>query len=253
MDIYTTYWLIIYFIFGSILGSFFNVVGLRIPRNTFLSQRRSYCPVCQQQLRWFELIPIVSFFLQNGKCRQCQHKISFLYPIIEVTTGLLFSFCFWKIGHTLELITALIFISMLMIILVTDVVYMLIPDRILLFFLPLILIMRILSPLDPWYDTFIGAIIGFLLLAVIVIVSKGGMGGGDVKLFAVLGFVLGWQGTLLTLFLASFIGAIIGAILIGVNKMNRKQPIPFGPFIIIAAIISYFFGDNMLVAYSTFF
>src|SRR5699024_1603283 len=195
---------------------------------------RSYCPSCSHQLRACELIPVLSYVIQRGKCRHCRARISPMYPFIESVTGLLFASAFLYFGLHLELITALLLISMLMIVWVTDLSYMIIPDKVLLFFLPFFLIMRVLSPLEPWYDALIGAVVGFVVLAGIILVSKGGMGGGDMKLFAVLGIVLGWKATLLTLFLASLLGAVIGGIILLIQQADRKQPIPFGPYIIVA-------------------
>jgi leader peptidase (prepilin peptidase)/N-methyltransferase len=172
-----------------------------------------------------------------------------IYPIVEAFTGFLFAFSFMKIGFEVELVTALFFVSMLMIIFVSDITYMLIPNKILLFFLPFFILMRFLSPLTPWYDAIIGAIVGFGLIALIIIVSQGGMGAGDMKLFGVIGIVLGWKNVLLAFFIAAFLGAIIGGILMLVNKVKKKQPIPFGPYIVIGALISYFYGEQILTFY----
>jgi leader peptidase (prepilin peptidase)/N-methyltransferase len=169
---------------------------------------------------------------------------------MELTTGVLFAFAYWKIGFSLELIVAILFISMLVIITVSDFAYMLIPDKVLLFFGALLIIARAFSPLDPWWDSIIGAVGGFGLLLLIAILSKGGMGGGDIKLFAVLGLVLGIIPTLLTLFLAAFIGAIVGVIHLRRSKQGRKTPVPFGPSIALAAIIVYFYGTQMLDWYT---
>src|SRR5699024_3826433 len=135
----------------------------------------------------------------------------------------------------------------------TDLSYMIIPDKVLLFFLPFFLIMRVLSPLEPWYDALIGAVVGIVVIAGIILVSKGGMGGGDMKLFAVLGIVLGWKATLLTLFLASLLGAVIGGIILLIQQADRKQPIPFGPYIIVAALISYFYSEEIISLYVLLF
>src|SRR5699024_9764389 len=170
----------------------------------------------------------------------------------ELATGLLFLFSYIQLGFTLELITAFIFISMLMIIFVADLHYMLIPNKILLFFLPFLVIMRMLVPLDPWYNSIVGAVVGFGLLALIIIASNGGMGAGDMKLFGVLGIVLGLGSTLLTFFLASLIGAIIGIILKMRKKIGKRQPIPFGPYIVVAAIIAYFYGEKIIAFYLSF-
>lgn len=243
------FYIISFFIFGTIFGSFFNVVGLRVPKNIPFHNDRSYCPNCKKQLRFFELIPIVSYLIQGGKCRNCNAKISFIYPFVEFMTGFLFSFSYVMLSFQLELIVALLFISLLMIIFVSDYNYMLIPNKILLFFLPIFIIARILIPLDPWYDAVVGAVVGYVLLAIIILVSNGGMGAGDMKLFGVMGFVLGWKNVLLTFFLAALFGAVIGGILMLAKKVKRGEPIPFGPFIVLGAIISYFYGDKLIDIY----
>lgn len=237
------------FIFGTVFGSFFNVVGIRVPKKIPFHNDRSRCPHCEHQLRFFELIPVLSWLVQGGKCRSCKTGISFMYPFVELSTGLLFAFAYLHIGLQLELIVALLFISLLMIIFVSDMYYMLIPDKVLLFFLPLFIVARIFIPLDPWYDAIIGAVVGYGLLAVIIIVSKGGMGAGDMKLFGVIGFILGWKNILLTFFLAALFGALVGgAFMIG-KKVKKGQPIPFGPFIVLAAIIAYFYGQSLIAFY----
>lgn len=241
-----TYYIVVFFIFGLLFGSFFNVVGLRVPKKLSFITDRSYCPTCKQQLRAPSLIPVLSYLLQGGKCKECQTPIAKLYPVIELLTAILFAFSYYKIGFQPELITAILFISMLMILFVTDMNYMLIPNKILLFFLPLFIIMRIITPLTPWYSPLIGASVGFLLVAIIIIVSRGGMGGGDMKLFGVIGIVLGFPKVLLAFFLSTLIGAIIGGMLLLLKVIERKQPIPFGPYIIIATLITYFFGEPVI-------
>lgn len=250
MDIY---WVCLFFLLGLILGSFYNVIGLRIPSKQSFTKGRSACPTCHHQLSWFELIPFFSYFFQRGRCRYCHHKISLIYPFIEITTGFLFAYSYLYFSFTYEFVASLLLISLSMIILVTDLTSMLIPNKILLFFLPLFIGVRIISPLDPWYDAIIGALVGYTVLAAIIILSQGGMGGGDMKLFGMLGIILGWKKILLTLFLASLLGAIIGIILLSTRRLNRKQPIPFGPYIIFAALVSYFFGNEIVIAYLLFF
>lgn len=245
--------MIFIFIFGITLGSFFNVVGLRVPQKIPFTNDRSNCPSCHKQLTWYELIPILSFFLQRGKCRSCHKKISPIYPSVELLTGLLFISSYLKIGFEVEFITALLLIAMLMIILVSDITYMIIPNKVLLFFLPLFIIMRMIQPLEPWWSAVIGAVVAFLLIAIIILISRGGMGAGDMKLFGLLGIVLGTGKVLLTFFLASLLGSIIGMCLMLFKIVERKQPIPFGPYIIIATIISYFYGDLFIMWYLKFF
>lgn len=247
-----TYYIIVFFMFGLLFGSFFNVVGLRVPKKISFVVDRSYCPTCKQQLRASSLIPVLSYILQGGKCKECQMPISKLYPTIELLTAILFAFSYYKIGFQLELITAILFISMLMILFVTDITYMLIPNKILLFFLPLLIIMRTITPLTPWYSALVGASVGFFLVAIIIIVSRGGMGGGDMKLFGVIGIVLGFPNVLLAFFLSTLLGAFIGGVLLLLKIIERKQPIPFGPYIIVATLITYFYGELVIEWYFSF-
>lgn len=235
-----------FFVLGLVLGSFYNVVGLRVPQKESLVRPGSHCMSCSRQLTAFELIPVLSYLLLRGSCRTCKAKISSRYMWMELVTGVLFAYAYWTIGHAVELVVALLFISLLITITVSDLAYMLIPNKILLFFLPLLLVGRVLSMLTPWWDSLLGAVCGAGLLWLIAIVSKGGMGGGDIKLFFLIGIVLGTIQTLLTLFVAALIGLIVGAVMLWARRQGRKTPIPFGPFIATAAVICYFFGDAMI-------
>lgn len=236
-------------IFGLVFGSFYNVVGLRVPKKESIVTPPSHCVHCNRRLSAIELVPVFSYIFLRGKCRTCGVKVSPIYAVTELVTGLLFAFATWQLGITWELAVALLFISLLVIINVSDIAYMLIPDKILLFFLPLLIIGRILSPLDPWWDSIAGAALGFSILLLIAVISKGGMGGGDIKLFLLIGLVLGTFNTLLTLFLASVIGMIVGIVILKIRGKGRKTPVPFGPSIAIAAIIVYFYGDQLIDMY----
>ncbi|WP_461180688.1 prepilin peptidase [Virgibacillus kimchii] len=242
----TSLLIVLFFIFGLLFGSFFNVVGWRLPQHVPFANDRSRCPHCAHTLSWYENIPVVSFLVQSGRCRHCHGRISFLYPSVELLTGILFALSFYLIGWQMELVTSLLLVSMLMIILVSDLKYMVIPNKVLLFFLPLLIIMRIIVPLETWYSSIAGALTGFFLLTLIILVSRGGMGAGDMKLFVLLGLLLGMDKLLLAFFLSCLLGAVIGVLLIIVKRVQRKQPVPFGPFIAIASLISYFYGDSLL-------
>lgn len=236
-----TFMYIFFFLIGILFGSFFNVVGLRIPKKQSIVQPRSHCVSCGTFLSWYELIPILSFLLLRGKCRNCQTSISIIYPFIELLTGLLFAFSFYKLGFTDELFISLSLISLLIIITVSDLSYQLIPNRILFMFFFLFIFLRLLFPLHPWYDSLIGSAVGFTLLLFIAIISKGGMGGGDIKLFAVLGYLLGLKAILLTFLLSVFAGSLFGVCGMMTKRLSRKSAIPFGPFIGIGALIAYFY------------
>ncbi|MFS0561865.1 prepilin peptidase [Terribacillus sp. 179-K 1B1 HS] len=239
--------LLIYFIIlGAVLGSFYNVVGMRVPEKKMFQSERSYCPNCKHQIKAYDLIPVISYIVLGGKCRHCKQRISPLYPFTELAAGLLFGYSYFVIGLQWELVTALILVSMSAILFVTDMRFMLIPNKILLFFLPLFIILRIITPLEPWWDSIVGAIVAFVLLFLVILFSRGGMGGGDLKLFVVLGVILGWKGVLLTFFLSSVIGAVISLVLLSAKILNRKQAIPFGPYILLGALITYFHGDQLI-------
>lgn len=239
----------LFFIFGTIFGSFFNVVGLRVPEKTFFDQERSYCPHCKKTLHWFELIPIVSYLLQKGQCRGCHNKISPIYPLMEFAAGVGFVLSYVTFGIHLELLFALLLVSMAVIITVSDLRYQKIPNKILLFFFPIFFLWRILFPINPWWSSIIGALVGFTLLFIIIVVSKGGMGIGDLKYFTLLGFVFGWQQLLLLFLLSTFYGTVINLILLVLKKVTRKSRVPFGPYISLAAVTVLFYGETILQWY----
>ncbi|ARI76921.1 prepilin peptidase [Halobacillus mangrovi] len=250
----TLFYSLYFLMLGFTLGSFFNVVGLRLPKGVLFKDERSYCPHCYHTLRWFELIPLISFMLQRGKCRHCQKCISPLYPIMETVNGIMFVLCYSLIGFQVELFLALAFISLFHIILVSDFVYMVIPDKVLLTFFCLFIVYRLYVPLAPWWNALLGGFIGIALTAAIILLSNGGMGGGDMKLFGLIGFVLGWKLLLLTLFLSTLTGALISSVLLMTGVIKRDQPFPFGPFIAISAVSSFFSGNIIIGWYvQTFF
>ena len=238
--------------YGILLGSFFNVVGLSVPIKQSFTTRRSACPSCGKTLSVFELIPVLSYLIQGGKCRGCKARISPLYPIMELLTGILFVLAPLVLGWQAGLIVAWTLISLLIIITVSDIKYMLIPDKILIVFTGIFLVERIFIPLTPWWDALLGAAIGFSLLLLIAVVSKGGMGGGDIKLFAVLGFVLGMKAVLLSFFLATLYGTVFGLIGMSLKVVKKGKPIPFGPFIALGTLTAYFFYEDIIHFYLQF-
>jgi len=240
-------------LYGLVFGSFFNVVGLRVPNGTLLKQQRSYCDTCNRTLTWKELIPVFSFVKQKGKCRTCHETISPLYPVMELSTGLLFAFTHLRFGWSHQTILGLLLISLIIPVTVSDLEYQRIPNRILLFFAPLFIIYRLIYPLSPWYFSLIGASLAFVLLFLIILLSKGGMGMGDLKYFTLFGFIFGPYQFLLLFFLATIYGSIIGFISIKRNNGNRKTKIPFGPSIGLAALTVFYFGEAILNWYSQFF
>ncbi|MFI8575108.1 prepilin peptidase [Rossellomorea aquimaris] len=234
------------FIYGLLLGSFYNVVGLRIPLKKSIVKPRSACPYCQHTLTAKELIPVLSYIMQGEKCAQCKGRISPLYPMMELSTGLLFLLSYTMLGLQPELIVALTLVSLFMIITVSDLKYMVIPDKVLLFFSVLFISERIFIPLNPWWDSIAGSITGFCLLLLIAIISKGGMGGGDIKLFAVIGFVVGVKVMLFSFFLATLFGAVAGIAGLMLGFFKKGEPIAFGPYIVLGTLAAYFFHQPIL-------
>ena len=243
----------LFFIYGIVFGSFFNVVGLRVPKKESIVSPPSHCTTCDRKLGVLDLVPVFSYIFLKGKCRKCGSKISPIYPFMEFVTGVLFALSFYMLGFSSELVVAILFVSLLVIITVSDIAYMLIPNKVLLPFAIVLIGLRLIIPLEPWWDSFLGAIVGFGVLFLIAVVSKGGMGGGDIKLFFVIGLVLGTTNTLVTLFLAAFIGSIVGLIVLKRTGQGRKTPIPFGPSIAVAAVISYFWGADFVAWYGNLF
>jgi leader peptidase (prepilin peptidase) / N-methyltransferase len=242
---------LLYF-YGLVIGSFYNVVGLRVPLGKSIIKPRSSCS-CGHQLTALELIPVLSYVFQRGKCRVCKTRISPIYPMFELLTGVLFATAPLVIGWNIELVVALTLISLFIIISVSDVAYMMIPDKVLLVFAGIFLLERIFIPLEPWWNPLLGAAIGFSVLFVIALVSNGGMGGGDIKLFALIGFVVGVKILIVAFFLSTLLGTVFGLIGMLFGFVKKSKPFPFGPFIAIGTMIAYYYGDSIIEAYFNIF
>jgi len=250
MDIF---FIVVFFLYGLIFGSFFNVVGLRVPTKSLFSEKRSYCDTCQRTLSWKELIPVFSYIIQKGKCRGCHQHISLIYPLMELATGILFALNYYFFGFTNRMILGLLLISLIIPITVSDIEYKRIPNRLLIFFSPLFLMYRLFFPLNPFYMSGIGAVVAFTLVLIIILVSKGGMGVGDLKYFTLFGFVFGLYHFLLLFFLSTLFGSIGGVITMKVKRLGRKSRIAFGPYIGLAALTVFFIGEPLIGWYISLF
>ena len=237
MEIYYT---IVLFIFGTIFGSFYNVVGDRVADGKSIIYPPSHCPKCKHRLTPLELVPIFSYLFQGGKCKNCKCKIPLFHPLYEIFVGLLFMFSYISFGFTGDLVIALTFVSMLAIIIVSDYYYMIIPDEILIFFgVTLALEVLLINGIDAFGISLLSGIISFGVMFLIklfgdFIFKTESMGGGDIKLLFFLGFILGWPQALLSIFLGSIIGLPISLIVL---KIKNTNIIPFGPFLALGAII----------------
>lgn len=241
------------FIMGLFLGSFYNVVGIRIPKKESLLGR-SHCPNCGKQLGAIELLPIVGYLILKGKCKECKTTISIKYPLMEFITAILFLVFFVFLRENMvEYILMVVFISLLVIISVSDIYYQTIPDIILLVFFPIILTLRLLNPIDNWFDGLLGGAFGFIFMYLIALYGKKrfkkeALGGGDIKLYIIIGIVLGYQTVFLSLFFAGFI-----AIIYGIFFSKKGSYLPFVPFIFAGAILAYSTGNIILEWYISLF
>lgn len=241
--------LVLLFIYGTIFGSFFNVVGIRVPMHILFKQKRSYCDRCERTLGWIELIPICSYLFQRGRCKKCGQKISILYPIMESLTGFLFAYSYYHFGWSSSLLLSLLLISLIIPITVADLAYQKIPNRILLFFTPLFIVYRIIYPMTPFWNSLVGALFAFVLVFLIIYLSKGGMGMGDLKYYTLFGFIFGLSQFLLLFFLSTFYGVVAGFFIMKVKKTGRKTKFAFGPYIGLAALTVLYFGEAIIQWY----
>lgn len=249
-------YLIIFFILGSFLGSLFTTIGLRLPRNEKLT-KKYHCDSCNHELKFKETIPYISYLLQNGKCNYCKNKIDVLTVFIEFFTGILFAVAFYSFGFSYELMIGLGVISILMIVLVSDLIYLIIPDEVLIFFSIYFLLFQFLNlGLVGGLTKLASGIFLFALMYVIMLVGNKAMkketlGGGDIKMMFVFGIVLDPLLGTLSIFIGSLIALPISLFLL---YKNKEKVIPFGPFLLVALAIIYFtkLTPEVIVNFLTF-
>ncbi|NGQ94318.1 prepilin peptidase [Brevibacillus sp. SYP-B805] len=242
--------LLFFFLLGLIFGSFFNVVALRVPRKQSIIRPPSHCPKCRRRLNALDLLPVLGYLLRRGKCASCGGSIPILYPLAELGTGLLFALAYIERVHEPgELLVALALASLCVIVSISDIVYRRIPNAVLLVFLPILLILRLFFHPQPFLAYVIGGAVGFLVLFLIAVIKPGAIGMGDVKLLGVLGLAVGWQALVVTLFLSSLLGLLLGIGLMLAGKVKWKGSIPFGPSLCAGALLAYFYGPELLAGY----
>jgi prepilin signal peptidase PulO-like enzyme (type II secretory pathway) len=229
------------FLFGLAFGSFLNVVIYRVPRGLSVVKPGSSCPKCGHRLGPVELVPLLSFFLQRGRCRACGERISWRYPLVEFLTGLGFAFVAWTSPAWTEFVVGCVFFSLLLVLAFIDLDHKILPNVLTLPGVVLGFAFSVLGWTGSVLDSVLGAVVGFGLITLIAVISRGGMGMGDAKLMAMIGAFSGWKAVFYVLFGASLLGSIGGIIYLYVTKQDRKTPIPFGPSLAVAAIVMYFF------------
>ena len=235
------------FCFGLAIGSFANVCIYRLPRKESIAFPGSHCPGCSATVRPQDNIPLISYLVLGGKCRDCATRISPVYPVIELVTALLLLAGFFKFGLTFDFLGYAVVAPTLVIITAIDIEHQIIPDVIT---LPGIVFGLVVGSYTIGYaDSLLGFFLGSGLFYLLAVFSNGGMGGGDIKYIAAAGALLGWQKVLLVIFIGAFLGSIVGLFQIAVQKKSRKSLIPFGPFLAAGTLITLFYGNPLIRLY----
>lgn len=241
----------IVFILGLLVGSFLNVCICRIPDGESIVHPPSHCPGCGRRLSVAELIPVLSYVIQRGRCRGCGCGISGRYPLVELLFAVMLVILF-RVFAGMEFVIQAVFYGLLFIIFFIDLEHQIIPNRLVLVLLAYTLVLQGVYPAQPWIASLQGGVLGGALFLLLALVSRGGMGGGDIKLVAVLGLWFGWHGLILLMFLAFLGGGVTGAVLLLTGLKKRKDGIPFGPFLVLASFVVTMWGNQLISWYLHF-
>jgi leader peptidase (prepilin peptidase) / N-methyltransferase len=241
-------------ILGLIIGSFLNVCIYRIPRNLSIVSPGSSCTSCREPIQPWDNIPVISYIILRGKCRNCGEKISLIYPAIELLNGLLYAAVFLKFGPGWHLPLFFLFVSAMIVITFIDLKFQIIPDTITLPGIVIGLGAAHFFIMDPFsmnstlgfFDSLTGILAGGVGFYIIAVLSKGGMGGGDIKMMAMVGAFTGWKGVFITTLVGSVTGSLIGIGLMIFTGAGRKTKVPFGPFLALGSLITLFCGSIVL-------
>lgn len=239
------------FIFGMVVGSFLNVCICRMPKNESIVSPPSHCPGCSYQIRWYDNIPVLSYLFLRGKCRGCGTHISLQYPMVELLNGALTLFLFLRFGPTPAFAVLVLFCSALVVITFIDIEHQIIPDEISLSGIVIGFVLSFFLNGHTWLNSLLGILLGggsLLLVAYAYqrLTGKDGMGGGDIKLLAMMGAFLGWKAVPFIIFASSLVGSIIGVSIMLFQKKDSKLAIPFGPYLAFGAVLYIFYGKPLI-------
>ncbi|MBM4270923.1 MAG: prepilin peptidase [Deltaproteobacteria bacterium] len=236
---------------GAAVGSFLNVLICRIPGGRSIISPPSHCPQCNHHIRFYDNIPLISYVILRGRCRDCRQKISLRYPAVELLTAVMSLLLFWKFGISLKYLFSFVFTCALIVITFIDLDHQIIPDVITLPGIPFFFLTAVFAMDMPVMDALLGIVIGggslyLVAVAYELITKREGMGGGDIKLLAMLGAFLGWKSLFYTLFVSSLLGAAVGITFMIVRGKDMKYAVPFGPFLAVAAVSYLFVGHDLM-------
>jgi leader peptidase (prepilin peptidase) / N-methyltransferase len=245
-------------VLGLVIGSFLNVVIARLPEHRSLWAPRSACPTCGAAIAWHDNIPLLSYVALRGHCRACAAVISWRYPAVEAATGLLFAAAYERFGPTRDFGIAVVLLAALIAITAIDLRLQIIPDAITLPGIVVGFAANLATSRVSWVDSAIGVVVGggifwAILEGSLLLTGREGMGGGDVKLGAMLGAFLGWKVALLSIFLAVLLGGFLALGLLASRRTGRKDPIPFGPFLAAGGGAGLFWGERLVTWYMSAF
>ncbi len=259
-------WLALFFIAGIAIGSFLNVVADRVPGGQSLIFPPSHCPSCQRRISRYDLIPLVSYLLLQGRCRYCKSSIPVRVLLVELFTGLLLAFLLWHFGLSWELLIVALYSFVFIVLFMIDMEHGILPNKIIYPAAAAALIMVAAGSITGYepagitaetgsgiwiVDAAIGFAIGFVFFFVVALIFRGGMGWGDVKLAGLMGLVAGYPLIIVAIFIAIVGGGLLAALLIATKIKSRKDAIPFGPFLTLAAIVTLIWGQHILTWYLT--
>ncbi len=241
------FYTLFFFAIGACLGSFANVVIVRLPVGESIAFPASHCRDCKTSIRWYFNLPILAWFILRGKCSKCGAKFSFRYPMVEMVMGLLFAWTYYVTGLNITLAERLIFIFMAVTASVIDLDHMILPDKFTLSGIVIGLVGSLLNSERTFLESFVGVLVGGGFLWAIayfywVFRKREGMGGGDIKLLAWIGSLLGWKAIPIVIILSSVAGSVVGLAIMARHKDGLKLAIPFGPFLAGAAMIYMLFN-----------
>lgn len=246
------------FALGAMVGSFLNVCIHRLPRGTSIAFPPSHCPHCRAAIAPYDNVPILSYLALRGRCRRCATRIPARYPLVEALGGVAALGAVWRFGASAEALFAFAFLAALIVITFIDIDHQIIPDAISLPGIGVGFAGALLFGHPPWLDSLLGILIGGGILWLVAegyarLTGREGMGGGDIKLLAMIGAFLGWRAVPVTLLIASLVGSGLGIGLMLARGRNTRMAIPFGPFLAAGAVCALFWGEALIAWYLGFY